>query len=174
MSDRLIRRISLFLHRFLSLLCICLIPYLADYILSLYKGDKRWKMQTLCGIIIQALTGKRFSPVRPSWLKNPLTGRCMEIDYYCDEFSLGIEYNGKQHYEYTPHFHKEAYCAYDGKVVPGTRHFELQVFRDEVKKSLCDQHGITLLIVPYTVKKEELVSYILNKILIIQKHRRRV
>lgn len=170
----LVSEISHQLSKFLRLLCICLLPYFTNYVLSFYTGDKRWKMQTLCSIIIQSLTGERFQSIRPSWLKNPLTGRNMEIDNYNESLSLGIEYNGKQHYVYTPHFHKDAYCAYDGKVVPGTRHFELQVFRDEMKKSLCDSHGITLLIVPYTIKKEDLVSYILNKLLIIQEHRKQI
>lgn len=156
-------RIYLCLFRFCQLLSCCLLPYFSDYVLSFLTG-KKWKMQTMCGIIIQVCTGKKFESERPSWLKNPLTGRCMEIDYYNHKLSLGIEYNGKQHYEYTPHFHKEKFCAYDGKVVPGMRHFELQVFRDEAKKSLCDKYGVTLLIVPYTIPAENLTSYILEKL----------
>jgi hypothetical protein len=131
-------------------------------------------MQTLCSLIIEALTGKRFVSIRPDWLKNPLTGRNMEIDHYNEELHLGIEYNGKQHYVYTPHFHKDGYSSYDKGIVPGTRHFELQVFRDELKKSLCDRHGITLIIVPYTIDRYHLVSYILSKLILVQEHRSRV
>jgi len=95
----------------------------------------------------------------------------MEIDDFCEELLLGLEYNGEQHYKYTPFYHKEKYSAYDKKVVSGMRHFELQIFRDEVKKSLCDEHGVTLIIVPYTVKPNEIVSHIMNKLAIVRHHR---
>lgn len=163
-----------YLVRFMRMICICLVPYLSSYILSFYTRDKRWKMQTLCSIIIEALTGRRFISIRPDWLKNPLTGRNVEIDYYNEDLLLGIEYNGKQHYEYTPCYHKERYSSYDNAVVPGTRHFELQVFRDELKKTLCDQHGIALIIVPYTVDRHSLVSYIVSKMNTIQQYRDRI
>lgn len=161
------------LVRFMRVLAICLIPYLYNYIISLSGKTVRWKTQAICGMVIEALTGKRFICVHPPWLKNPLTGRVMEIDHYNDELRIGLEYNGVQHYRYTPHFQKEKYSEYDGKIVSGQRHFELQVFRDEVKKSLCDEHGITLIIVPYTVKPTELVSYIYDKLSLIQRHRKR-
>lgn len=170
--DRLIRDISSQLSRFLRLFCICLIPYLYDYIVSYCPKKPRWKTQTMCSLIIQALTGMRFHSIRPDWLKNPITGRNMEIDDFSEELMLGLEYNGVQHYQYTPRFHQEKYCQYYGRVATGMEHFELQVFRDEVKKSLCDEHGITLIIVPYTVKPGDLVSYILHKLAIVQEHRK--
>ena len=160
------------LSQFLRLFCICLVPYLYSYIISFLPKKKRWKMQTICSLVIQSLTCKRFISIRPDWLKNPITDKNMEIDDFSEDLLLGLEYNGEQHYKYTPFYHKEKYCAYDGKVVSGMRHFELQVFRDEVKKSLCDEQGITILIVPYTVKPEDVVSYILTKLIIVQNHRK--
>lgn len=174
MGRKFSEKMGIAIAQFLRLLSICLIPYLYDYIVSFMRPGRRWKMQTICSLIIQSLTCKRFITIRPDWLKNPLTGRNMEIDDYNEELSLGLEYNGIQHYQYTPHFHKEKYCAYDKKVVSGMRHFELQVFRDEVKKTLCDKHGITLLIVPYTIHADSLVSYILSKLMIIKEYRKRI
>lgn len=117
------------------------------------KIHGRWKTQGMCKLILQELVGVPFYTVRPSWLTNPLTGRCLELDCYNDQLHLALEYNGKQHYKDVPCFHK-------GK----DRALEMQVFRDEVKKTLCDKHGVTLIIVPYTIKAYNLTSYILGKL----------
>lgn len=50
-----------------------------------------------------------------------------------------VEYNGRQHYEYTPQFHSNR------------QDFDDQVQRDRLKLKLCRKHGIKLIIVPYTV-----------------------
>lgn len=160
------------MSQLLHILCIYLVPYLYAYVISFLPLKKRWKMQTICHIVIQALTGEQFSSIRPDWLKNPLTGKNMEIDDFSEKLLIGLEYNGQQHYKYTPFYHKEKYCAYDGKVVSGHRHFELQVLRDEMKKTLCDENNVTLIIVPYTVPIDDVVQYIINKLSIIQSHRR--
>ena len=55
---------------------------------------------------------------------------------------LGCEYNGRQHYKFTPFFHKN-YEAFDN-----------QKYRDYIKKDLCEKNGIRLIIVPYSVKKK--------------------
>jgi len=153
------------------LLSCCLIPYFYTYVVSNYTGDKRWKMQTMCKIILTSLTGEQFISIRPQWLRNPLTGKNIELDMYNERLSLACEYNGRQHYEYTPHFHKERYCAYDKKIVDGMRHFELQVYRDDLKKTLCDKNGVTLIIIPYTISPYDLVSYIHSKLSLVKKHR---
>lgn len=49
--------------------------------------------------------GVKFNPARPDWLKNPHTGRNMELDCYNEKLGIAVEYNGRQHYEYSPHFH---------------------------------------------------------------------
>ena len=34
---------------------------------------------------------------RPDWLKNPLTGKNLELDIYYPELKLAVEFNGMQH-----------------------------------------------------------------------------
>lgn len=69
---------------------------------------------------------------RPVWLTNPETGKKMELDFWLPSAKIGIEVQGRQHYEFNPFFH-------------GTRdNFEAQLRRDEVKKSLCAQLGVHL------------------------------
>jgi len=143
----------------IRVIAICLIPYL-----HMHMHKERYKNQAICRLILEALIGHKTRCVRHPLIKNPITGHNLELDCYYEPWKLALEYNGEQHYKYVPRFHKEKYSAYDGKVVSGMRHFELQVFRDEVKKSLCDQNGITLIIVPYTIPKHKMVTYILGKL----------
>ena len=39
-----------------------------------------------------------FYKMRPSWLKNPKTGKCLELDCYNPDIGVAVEYNGVQHY----------------------------------------------------------------------------
>ena len=55
----------------------------------------------------------------------------LELDGYCKDFGIGFEYNGLQHYEYIPHFHRN-----------GTGDL------DKRKRLLCDTNVITLIIIP--------------------------
>jgi len=141
-------------------LCV-FISFCPNLILASFSGEKKWKMQTISKIILEILTHKKFDSVRPEWLKNPLTGRNLELDCFNLELRLAMEYNGKQHYEYTSHFHSS-----EDKFVQ-------QVVRDEIKKDLCDENRVTLIIVPYTIQKENLTSYILDKLLFIQNKRKK-
>ena len=44
--------------------------------------------------------------IRPSFLKNPETKQNLELDCYCEKYSLAIEYNGAQHYVFPSKYHK--------------------------------------------------------------------
>lgn len=137
------------LHVLRVLACL-LIPYI--------PVSARWKNETICRRVIEALTGQRFPQARPTWLKNPITGHCLELDCYNEKLKIALEYNGEQHYKYTPIFHK------DDKYSSGHEKFQSQVDRDEIKKVLCDRHGVALIIVPHTIKRQNLCSYILGKL----------
>lgn len=116
-------------------------------------------MEELCRRTIEILTGKKFVSIRPQWLKNPLTGKNLELDAYNEELSIALEYNGWQHYHYSPRFHKSE------------EDLEKQVYRDELKKKLCLQNDVDLIIVPPTIKREHLCGYILEKLRIIRDYR---
>lgn len=138
-----------------------IIKIVAYYYIPYLNIKAKWKMQHLSKLLIEYITGVSFVSVRPEWLKNPMTGRNLELDCYNDELSIALEYNGKQHYKYTPRFHKS------------TEEFELQVYRDILKKKLCNKNGVDLIIVPYTVQKEEICSYILRKLYRIKEARQK-
>ena len=75
--------------------------------------------------------------------------RNLELDLYNDSLKLGIEYNGIQHYEYTKRFHK----TYSD--------FRRQQERDALKKQLCKENEVTLIVVPYNM--DCIPSYLLRR-----------
>lgn len=111
---------------------------------------KNYIKENICRDILQNLFSDKFRTERPDFLRNILTGHNLELDCYNENLKLALEYNGKQHYEFTPHFHKNE------------EEFNNQLYRDELKKKLCKENDIYLITVPYTIKEEQLGNYISN------------
>lgn len=97
------------------------------------KGEK------LCKQAIEDIYGKPFYCVRPDFLKNPESGRNLEIDLYNDELRIGVEYQGIGHYQFPNPFHKTH------------EDFMNQIRRDQFKVDMCDLNNIYLISVPYNV-----------------------
>jgi hypothetical protein len=104
--------------------------------------------------ILEHYFNKPFDKARPDFLRNPVTGNNfnLELDCYNPQLKLAVEYNGIQHYKYTPFFHrnKEAFLN--------------QKYRDDMKRRICREYGVTLIEVPYTVKYENLEKYMINNL----------
>ena len=100
---------------------------------------------------LRDLFNKPFEKAKPSWLINPKTGRHLELDCYNNDLKLAVEVNGEQHYVYPNTFHK----SYE--------EFESQQERDKIKKKKCEEYGIFLLEIPYTIPKSEIREYIKTK-----------
>ena len=94
-----------------------------------------------------------FRKVRPEWLRNWKTGRCLEIDLYCEELQLAIEIQGRQHYQYLPNFYRSE------------TEFQAAVGRDAMKRTLCQQHGTLLIEVPFTMKRGEVAPFLISEYL---------
>lgn len=118
-------------------------------------NDKRKSFEsrgeTECRRVAELLTGMPFPKKRPHFLRNTVTDMNLEIDCFCDELKLGIEYNGRQHYHFTPYFHTSKEAFMNGQ------------YRDEMKRRLCAENGIRLIIVPYTVDIDMIEGYIRKK-----------
>lgn len=110
-----------------------------------------------CKEIAEAYFGLSFrSSVRDlNWLIN-VTGYPLEIDIYNDNLKIGIEYNGEQHYRFTPVFHQTI------------DKFKLQTHRDAIKRFLCKENGIYLITVPYSCMNRK--SYLLNEFRKYEEH----
>lgn len=110
-----------------------------------------YKAESMCRKIFQELFDKQFCKVRPKWLMGN-KGMPLELDGYCQELNLAFEYNGIQHYKFTPTFHKT--------------HANLvaQQARDQMKLTLCNDLGIMVIVIPYMVKftKQSLYKVIIS------------
>ena len=68
--------------------------------------------------------------VRPQWLLNPKTGRCLELDFYSEEGKIAIEVNGGLHYN-----------------VRFNPNLEDQKYRDTLKAKILKDRGIRLWVI---------------------------
>lgn len=101
---------------------------------------------------ITHLLGKPFEKCRPDWLINPISEYPMELDGYNEELKIAVEYNGKQHYEFSNFFHSTL------------DKFNAQLSRDNLKRQLCKEHDIFLIEVPYTVEIKDIAKFISDKL----------
>jgi hypothetical protein len=74
----------------------------------------------------------------------------MEIDGYCEELQMGFEYQGKQHLEFIPHWHKRK------------QRFLEQQKNDNLKKEILEDKGVVMLYPTYQLKPMDFEQYILE------------
>lgn len=77
---------------------------------------------------------------RPDWLDR------LELDFYIKELQVGIEVQGRQHFEFLPKFHKD---------IAG---FQAQQDRDLRKADLCTQLRISLYYIRYPSRLMDLLE----------------
>lgn len=111
------------------------------------------KGEAECKRVLEKLFSKPFDKARPNFLSNPVTGgNNLELDCYNEELQIAVEYNGVQHYKFSPYFHKNK------------DQFYTQKYRDEMKTRICKEKNITLVEVPYNVKIENIENYLVEKL----------
>jgi hypothetical protein len=110
-------------------------------------------------ITIEKIYGVPFKKIRPDWLKNPETGRNLELDLYSDnviidgvKYCIAVEYSGLQHYQFPNKFWKSE------------KEFKNQIRRDIYKREMCDLNDVFLITVPYYISVNEMEKYIVSMI----------
>jgi hypothetical protein len=101
--------------------------------------------ERICRAYFEQLFEESFPKTRPSWLKNPATGRPLELDGYSECLALAFEHNGRQHYRKTSLFSR------------GSRFDSIQR-RDALKLRLCRERGVRLIVVPELQRITSLVN----------------
>lgn len=105
--------------------------------------------EEICRSYFEYLFDKKFSRCSPTWMVTN-EGTNLILDGYNEELKVAFEYNGMQHYQYVPHFHKSIF------------QFNNQRLYDCLKIQLCYNHGIKLISIPYTVKPNQIYQYVLD------------
>jgi hypothetical protein len=130
-------------------------PYLPPRFMSSLTENEWWedsrkrsKPESICKKTLQKIYGVKFSTVRPDWLRNPKTGRPMELDCYNEELKIGLEYQGIHHYRWPNWTGQSKQDWID------------QVERDRLKVDLCDLHGVYLVSIPYNLPLKHIPDYI--------------
>jgi hypothetical protein len=120
---------------------------------SYYLDKKKVSRERYVRNLLETMFRHRFPSIRPKWLVNPKTGRCLELDCYCKEMNLCVEIDGIQHHKYLPYFHKSGY-----------QEFLDMRDRDQMKNILCRKRGLKLVRLPHTVADQDIEMYLLQKI----------
>jgi len=99
---------------------------------------RAFKSEQICRDFFETFFKKTFIKRRPKWLCK------LELDGYNEELKIAFEYNGKQHRDLTPFFHRTE------------EDFWRQQERDMIKKDLCIKNGVKLFVIP---DEEDGISY---------------
>lgn len=105
------------------------------------------KSEGMCRDVLEEMFGLPFIKSHPRWLG-------LELDGYCEELGLAFEYNGRQHAEVVPFFHRN-----------GEDDLIDQQARDWYKEEVCWENSVTLLSIPHTytyANPEELEAFIVE------------
>ncbi len=108
--------------------------------LLISKELKSSKGEEIVADVLEKILGRKIERnIRPRFLENPETGKCLEIDCFDPQYKIAVEYNGIQHYKFPSPFHQTE------------EEFKNQLYRDRLKKKLCDDNNVYLIPVPYWV-----------------------
>lgn len=114
--------------------------------------EVKYKSEEFCRSVAEDIFHEPFPKAHPEFLKNPNSGRNLEIDCFCEKLGIGIEFNGIQHYKYPNPFHRSR------------EEFLKGLARDKFKIETCKANGILLIIIPYTMPKSRIRQYILDRV----------
>lgn len=114
------------------------------------------KGEGICKQYLESVFKQPFTKERPDFLFYLPTGRNLELDMYNPKLNIACEYNGQQHYKFTKAFHHTI------------KDFKDQYKRDQFKIKRCKELKINLILVPYTVKHENIPSYLASQLNLIR------
>lgn len=106
------------------------------------------KREEKCRRILENIYNDSFPRKRPKFLRNPKTGKNLELDGYNERLGIAFEHNGWQHYKKRHAFSKSK------------EEREEQKYHDDLKIARCRAVGVHLIIIPEDVPEEQLEEYI--------------
>lgn len=112
------------------------IEYLSLKWVRRYKGNVSRGQSAITQLLRTILPGEKVLTEEP-------LGERLFLDVYCPGYKMGIEYHGRQHFEYVKHFHSNI----DG--------FHASMYRDERKEEICKDLGIALVVFRFNDRLDE-------------------
>ena len=73
----------------------------------------------------------------------------LRLDFYLPDIQVGIEYNGRQHY-------------FPSEFFGGEEAFSRRIENDRQKQKYCDEHDIILIVIPYYMEENEIITLLTN------------
>ena len=108
------------------------------------KSTRKWTSEQLLYHLVKSVFSDAVFQYKTKWLGN------QSLDIFVPSINLGIEYQGKQHYEPV-------------KLFGGEEQFKERLILDEKKRTLCKDNGITLIEWKYNTEISELNLKIILK-----------
>ena len=123
--------------------------------------------EVLCRAVLEDLFKKPFPSTRPYFLMNPIAShdaqlgallaakktqtpyaactegaraRCLELDGFNAELRIAFEFQGRQHTDHVPFFHRSVEA------------YECQRYRDVLKRALCAEYKVLLIEIDYKTR----------------------
>jgi len=125
------------------------------------KKKKKNVYEEKCRKIFERIFRAKFPTTRKvKWLKNPETGRALELDGYNPNIKthlgqgLAFEYDGPQHAAPSPELHG----------IMAHSEFSSQFRRDMHKNRLCKEHGVLLIRIHHLVDADQIENFIIKKL----------
>ncbi len=98
--------------------------------------------EEICRYVFESLLDIKFKKIIFNY-----KGHNLELDGYNVKEKIAFEYNGRQHYEIT---------AY----IKTKKELDYRKHLDKLKIEYCQLNGINLIVVPYTIKNDDLIEFI--------------
>ncbi len=109
------------------------------------------KSERYCRGYFERIFNAKFPTNKPKWLINYKTEKKMHLDGLNKQLKLAFEYNGPQHYHFDPFYHRKYQDFID------------QQERDFLKKKLCEENNVVLIIIPFIVSFDNIQDYIVKQ-----------
>lgn len=118
------------------------------------KYCTHFTMESVSRAYMEYILKMPFDKGRPGWLINQ-DGHNLHLDGYNKESAIAFEYNGRQHREYDPYFHKSI------------EEFNKRCRDDRQKVKLCSDNQVQLIIIPDKIPMSKIGNFIQAKLVTV-------
>ena len=108
-------------------------------------SNEKFISESRVRLIFESFYSQPFPSVKAKWNVNFLTGRCLELDGYCEMVKVAFEHDGEHH---------SKMVSYNSKHEPVINALMYQKCKDYEKKQNCKRQGVLLVNIPILEPKD--------------------